>query len=334
MDMRKMILAALVLGTITVSALNAQEKVVATYVTSWTEVMPDPSLLTHVNYAFGHVNDTFNGVRIDNVERLKAIVALKQQNPQLKVVLSIGGWESGNFSEMASLKSNRNAFCADCARKVKELGLDGIDIDWEFPGEGRDARISWSKYDKGNFTLLIKGLRKALGKNRILTLASNCDPCYIDFNAVVPYLDFVNLMTYDMDERGSFHCALYPSEHTRRWTTDASVKEHMKAGIPAEKLVVGVPFYGKGSRQYKGGRSFRNTYPIPEGFTERWDEKANAPYVVNEKDEFVFGFENERSLKIKCEYIKANGLRGIMNWECAEDDDNFTLTRIMHSIVE
>lgn len=310
----------------------ANDKVVASYVTSWTKVMPDPFLLTHVNYAFGHVNDTFDGVRIDNVGRLKEIVALKEKNPNLKVVLSIGGWGSGNFSEMASCKSNRDKFCKDCAKKVKELGLDGIDIDWEYPGDGTGAKISWSRYDKDNFSLLMKGLRKALGRDRLVTLASCCNPCFIDFPAVMPYLDFVNLMTYDMGSNDKFHCALYESENTDKWTADSSVKAHIAAGVPADRIVMGVPFYGKGSREYRGGHDFRRIYPIAEGFTEKWDEKACAPYVVNANGKFVFGFENARSLEGKCEYIIANGLRGIMNWEYAGDDDNLTLTRIMHSI--
>lgn len=311
------------------------EKVVASYVTSWTEVMPDPFLLTHVNYAFGHVKDSFDGLEIDNVDRLKSIVKLKEQNPELKVVLSVGGWESGNFSEMAADRTFRKSFCADCAKAVKELGLDGIDIDWEYPGNGGGAGISWSPDDKDNFTLLMKDLRSALGRKKLLTLASCCDPKYIDFQAIMDVVDLVNTMTYDMNEGGdTFHCALYPSEHTAIWTTDTSVKAHIEAGVPADKLVMGVPFYGKGVSSYKGKRDFGKMYPIPDGYTITWDETANAPYIVDEEGNFAFGFENERSLTDKVEYIKANGLRGIMNWDYDGDDENLTLTRIMHSVAE
>ena len=147
--------AFLILALCALSACStpvANDKVVASYVTSWTDVMPDPFLLTHVNYAFGHVKDSFDGLKIDNVERLKAIVKLKEQNPKLKVVLSVGGWMSGNFSEMAADEAFRKAFCDDCAKAVAELNLDGIDIDWEYPGNGEGAGISWSPDDKGNFT--------------------------------------------------------------------------------------------------------------------------------------------------------------------------------------
>ena len=89
--------------------------------------------MTHINYAFGHVNESFDGVRIDNEERLKQIVDLKKQNPELKVLLSVGGWGSGRFSEMAANDEYRRAFAADCDRVVKEFALDGIDIDWEYP---------------------------------------------------------------------------------------------------------------------------------------------------------------------------------------------------------
>jgi len=317
-----------------VSNLNTGHRVVASYVTSWTQVMPDPDLLTHVNYAFGHVSDSFDGVRIDNVERLKQIVSLKKINPDLKVVLSIGGWGSGNFSEMAAEKSTRRSFAKDCARVVRELGLDGIDIDWEYPGEGEGANISWSPDDKENYTLLMIDLRKSIGRKKLLTLASCCDPKFIDFYKVMPYVDFVNLMTYDMGNQHQFHCALYPSENSGKWTADASVKAHIEAGVSAGCIVMGVPFYGKGSMIPSRGNDYREIYPVENQFVEQWDEDANAPYLSNTEGAFVFGFENERSLKIKCEYILEHGLRGIMNWDYAGDDDSLTLTRIMHSLIE
>lgn len=114
-------------------------KVIVAYVTSWSNIVPEPQYMTHINYAFGHVNESFDGVRIDNEERLKQIVDLKKQNPELKVLLSVGGWGSGRFSEMAANDEYRRAFAKDCDRVVKEFDLDGIDIDWgishEFNGE-------------------------------------------------------------------------------------------------------------------------------------------------------------------------------------------------------
>ena len=130
---------------------EARDMIVVAYVTSWTNEVPDPTVMTHINYAFGHVNETFNGVRIDNPERLRMITGLKQQNPALKVILSVGGWGSGRFSEMAATQENRQAFARDCKRVADEFGLDGIDIVWEYPTQG-GAGISSSPDDTKNFT--------------------------------------------------------------------------------------------------------------------------------------------------------------------------------------
>ena len=124
------LLPALLAAAGFISPLKAKDtgRVIVAYVTSWSDVTPDPHSMTHINYAFGHVNNTFDGVRIDNPDRLRAISGLKQQNPKLKVLLSVGGWGSGRFSEMAATDSTRRAFAADCRAKIKEYGLDGIQL--------------------------------------------------------------------------------------------------------------------------------------------------------------------------------------------------------------
>ena len=183
------------------------EPVVVAYVTSWTQVVPDPTVMTHLNYAFGHVNEQFNGVRIDNEQRLRSLVSLKEQQPGLRVMLSIGGWGSGRFSEMAASDENRRAFAADCRLVCNEFGLDGIDIDWEYPTQ-TSAGISASPQDTENFTLLMRDLRQALGKNLWLTLASVGSAQYIDFRSCVQYLDMVNVMAYDMGSAPKHHAAL------------------------------------------------------------------------------------------------------------------------------
>src|SRR5690606_22880774 len=141
------------------------------YVTSWTSVMPDPAYVTHINYAFGHVNKDFNGIRIDNESRLRSLILLKTKHPGLKVLISIGGWGSGRFSEMAAVDSNRNKFAEDCLRVIKAFNLDGIDIDWEYPTSAA-AKISSSPDDTQNYTLMMKAIREKIGTAKLLTLAS------------------------------------------------------------------------------------------------------------------------------------------------------------------
>lgn len=311
------------------SSVQLQTVVIA-YVTSWTNEMPDPNVMTHINYAFGHVSETFDGVRIDNPERLKMIVNLKQQNPELKVLLSIGGWGSGRFSEMAALKENREKFANDCRRVVQEYGLDGIDIDWEYPTQST-ANISSSPDDTANFTRLMGDLRRTLGSGKLLTAATVCDAQYIDFKDCIGYLDLVNVMAYDMnDGTDTHHAALYPSELSGDCTSSEAVEAHLKAAVPKEKLVMGMPFYGKGDREDAGVKAFLETGVLPDGYEHRWSEESQVPYVVNDKGRFVWGDENVRSLMAKCQYILDHGLRGGMYWDYASDNPRHEFSQTLY----
>ena len=307
-------------------AASRESKVVVAYVTSWSEVMPDPQYMTHINYAFGHVNENFNGVKIDNEKRLKQIVDLRKQKPELKVLLSIGGWGSGRFSEMAANDEYRRAFAADCDRVVKEFALDGIDIDWEYPTSSM-ANISSSPDDTENFTLLMQDIRAAIGNEKELTLATVASARYIDFKAILPFVDFVNIMAYDMASAPKHHSALYPSGHSGDITSDGAVTAHLKAGVPPSKLVMGMPFYGRGGDGYPSFQDYNKVGNTDTQYTEKWDEVAQVPYLADKNDTLVFGFENPRSLAIKCQYILDKDLLGGMYWDYSGDNEQGDLRR-------
>lgn len=309
-----------------VVAASRDSKVVVAYVTSWSEVMPDPQYMTHINYAFGHVNESFNGVKIDNEERLRQIVDLRKQKPELKVLLSIGGWGSGRFSEMAANDEYRCAFAADCDRVVKEFALDGIDIDWEYPTSSM-ANISSSPDDTENFTLLMQDIRVAIGNEKELTLATVASARYIDFKAILPSVDFVNIMAYDMASAPKHHSALYPSGHSGDITSDGAVTAHLKAGVPPSKLVMGMPFYGRGGDGYPSFQDYNKVGNTDTQYTEKWDEVAQVPYLADKNDTLVFGFENPRSLAIKCQYILDKDLLGGMYWDYSGDNEQGDLRR-------
>lgn len=309
-----------------VVAASRDSKVVVAYVTSWSEVMPDPQYMTHINYAFGHVNESFNGVKIDNEERLRQIVDLRKQKPELKVLLSIGGWGSGRFSEMAANDEYRRAFAADCDRVVKEFALDGIDIDWEYPTSSM-ANISSSPDDTENFTLLMQDIRAAIGNEKELTLATVASARYIDFKAILPSVDFVNIMAYDMASAPKHHSALYPSGHSGDITSDGAVTAHLKAGVPPSKLVMGMPFYGRGGNGYPSFQDYNKVGNTDTQYTEKWDEVAQVPYLADKNDTLVFGFENPRSLAIKCQYILDKDLLGSMYWDYSGDNEQGDLRR-------
>ena len=307
-------------------AVSRDSKVVVAYVTSWSEVMPDPQYMTHINYAFGHVNESFNGVKIDNEERLRQIVDLRKQKPELKVLLSIGGWGSGRFSEMAANDEYRRAFAADCDRVVKEFALDGIDIDWEYPTSSM-ANISSSPDDTENFTFLMQDIRAAIGNEKELTLATVASARYIDFKAILPSVDFVNIMAYDMASAPKHHSALYPSGHSGDITSDGAVTAHLKAGVPPSKLVMGMPFYGRGGDGYPSFQDYNKVGNTDTQYTEKWDEVAQVPYLADKNDTLVFGFENPRSLAIKCQYILDKDLLGGMYWDYSGDNEQGDLRR-------
>lgn len=329
------ILIALAVPCIILTANNKKNnsgKVVVAYVTSWTEEIPDPAIVTHINYAFGHVNNTFDGVRIDNPQRLKQVLALKKTNNDLKVLLSVGGWGSGRFSEMAGDAKLRKSFANNCAEIVKEFNLDGIDIDWEYPTSNA-AGISAAPEDTKNFTLLMQDIRKAIGKKKLLTLATVLTAQYIDFVEVNKVADFVNIMAYDGDRPPKHHAALYRSEMTGGTSCAEAVEAHIRAGMPAEKLVLGIPFYGRGNKkEVKDFVDFKNI-PQLTGVESRWDDIAKAAYLVNKDGVMVCTYETPESIKLKCDMIKEKGLLGAMYWEFAGDDGQGTLSKLVYNEV-
>ena len=224
---------------------------------------------------------------------------------------------------MASDPLKRKSFARDCARIVKESGLDGIDIDWEYPGSGL-AGISSSPDDRTNFTLLMRDLRASLGKRSLLTIASVCNADYIDFKAVLPYLDYVNVMSYDMGTQHTHHAALYRSGYAGYCTADEAVRKHIDAGVPRQKIVMGMPFYGRGVEGY---------VPYREGESsevEFWDDTAKVPMILDSLGNMLFGYENARSIAEKCRYIVSGGLRGGMYWEYNDDNASHDLARAVY----
>ena len=307
-------------------------RVVVAYVTSWSSQIPDPQYMTHINYAFGHVTSSFDGVRIDGEGRFRQMVALKEKNPALKVLLSVGGWGSGGFSEMASTAERRDAFARSCRKMLDDYGADGIDIDWEYPGSSA-AGISSSTRDRENYTELMKAIRIAIGSGKLLTLASASDAGYIDFKAILPYVDFVNIMAYDMASAPQHNAPLYREKDGKKspvagWCTcDEAVNAHLKAGIPAEKLVLGMPFYGHGNDTY-GSFVYYCDIKGPKGTdTEKWDEVGQVPYYADASGKLTLGFDNVRSIEAKCQYVLDKGLRGGMYWEYCYDNSSLDLTK-------
>jgi len=299
------------------------EPIVLAYVYSPREMVDvDPTYVTHINFAFGHVNNSFNGIRIENEELLISIVALKQQKPELKVLLSIGGWGSGNFSEMAAEDSLRKAFAADCKRVIDQFGLDGIDIDWEYPTTSM-AGISSSPDDSKNFVLLCREIRNEIGWDMLLTYASANNAWYVDWEETMPYMDFVNIMSYDLENKTSgeaplHHSPLFRSQYTHSQSVEEGVLAHLEAGIPPHQLVLGIHFASKGLlRELRVNWS--NVDPNSDIYTIQWDDIAKASWLSDKEGNYKQTYECPRAIAYKCEYAHKMGLRGAMYWQYTSD---------------
>ena len=310
---------------------DAGDFIIVGYATYWDTTIPDPSLLTHINYAFAHIKSDFETLDIKTPKRLEKMAALKKTKPGLKVMLSVGGWGAGNFSEMAADATHRKNFCNNCLQAVKDYGLDGIDIDWEYPTSS-SAGISASPNDTKNFTLLMQDLRETLGDSKLLTMASSANAKYVDFRSATQYMDFVNIMTYDMGKPPYHNAGLYKSSMTKR-SCEESVALHLQAGVPREKIVLGIPFYGHGNGNEFTSETVDYNEIKFDGFIKRWDEQAKVPYLTNSAGTMVLSYDDPISVGLKAEYVRDNSLRGAMYWNIEADDKDWSLSRAISSVL-
>jgi chitinase len=314
-----------------------------------------PEKLTHINYAFGRIDG--NRALLDKpgvADDLARLHALKKQNPQLAVMVSIGGWTADGFSDAALTESSRHTFARSVVALLKQYDLDGVDLDWEYPGQGV-AGIKYRDADKQNFTLLLKTLRDELdaegaarvraGKRHYLLTIAAADREYFDhveMDKLHVYLDWINEMAYDffnsLTPTTGHHAALYRSDlaGTTDRTGDAAVRQYLAAGVPASKIVLGVPFYGRGFagvtpqnnglyQHYEQSKDFDSYGQLVEslidkqGFVRYWDAGARAPYLWNSASRSFITYEDPQSLAIKRCYVRDMHLGGMMFWELSLD---------------
>ena len=338
------------------AAPDAPFRVVA-YVASWSipAVIPADKL-TDINFAFAHI-DAKGDVAFDRPEigaSLQALHALKTQNPQLRLIVSVGGWMADGFSDAALTDASRRRFAASAVALIRRHTLDGIDIDWEYPGQGV-AGIRYRAEDKRNFTLLLKTLREQLdaasaaagrtGRDHFVLTIASADREYFEHTQMSQlhvYLDWINVMSYDffnsLTPTTGHHAGLFRSELAQPTdrNADASIRQHLAAGIPAEKLVLGVAFYGRafagvtpehnGLHQryarYEGDHSYAELaekFIGQPGFVRYWDERAAAPYLWNAATHTFITYDDPASLARKVVYVRSQHLGGVMFWELSQD---------------
>lgn len=174
----------------------------------WTKEDIPAEQLTIINYAFANIV----GLEIvRDLKKISIINELKTEHPHLQTCISIGGWSAGGFSEGVATKENREVLIKNLVNYMKKYDFDGIDLDWEYPGMDV-AGITASKDDAQNYLYFVEEIRASLdelskdtGQTYLLTAAIGAAEELLETmspDGEYRYIDFVNVMTYDM--RGSF----------------------------------------------------------------------------------------------------------------------------------
>ncbi len=317
--------------------------------------------LTHINYAFVNVkgNRAFLNREATDTVNLRNLNKLKLKNPDLKILISIGGWAwSENFSDAALSDTSRKAFAVSAVKIIEQYNLDGVDIDWEYPAIAGEQGNVFRPEDKQNFTLMLKALRLELDSleqlhkaKKMLTVAVGGFTNFIrhtEMNKVHQYLDYINLMTYDF-YNGDFaghHTNLYNSKkYPAENYADKTFREFLAAGVPANKLVMGIAFYSRSftlkensikglgdsvlsSRYGKGYTFIKDSLINQKGFTAYHDKEAVASYIYNPATREYMTYDDEKSVKEKCKYVLKNNMGGVMFWEYDSDLNGYLLNQI------
>lgn len=347
--------------------LTPSENVIIAYVGGYRGLVNTDMIqvekLTHINYAFVDVqhNRAWLTNEITDTVNFRNLNLLKRRNPDLKILISIGGWSwSENFSNAVLTDTSRIAFAKSAIDIVRKYDLDGVDIDWEFPGMPGEEGNIYRPEDKQNFTLMfqefsrqIKIAEQEIDRRLLLTTAVGAGSSFVantEMDKVQQYVDYINLMTYDFgsDSLARFHTNLYPSgKFTNERSIERTVTEYTAAGVPASKLVVGIAFYahvynmtsseGKGFGErvvsratgQKSGYTFiKDSLVNNSGYRRYWNKKARAPYLFNKINKQFVTYDDEKSVAAKCEFAKKHQLAGVMFWEYFSDPKGYLLNAI------
>ncbi|MBB2147734.1 glycoside hydrolase family 18 protein [Pedobacter gandavensis] len=323
-----------------------------------------PEKLTHINYAFVDVqgNRAFLTNEKTDTVNFRKLLLLKRKNPSLKILISIGGWAwSKNFSDAVLTDTSRAEFASSAVNIIRKYRLDGVDIDWEYPGRPGEVGNVYRPEDKRNFTLMFAALRKELdileretNQKKLLTTAVGGFSDFLlhtEMDQAAKYLDYVNLMTYDYysGKIAGHHTNLYPSKlYQSDNSADKAIKAFVDAGVPISKLVMGIAFYGRNSKVAEGSATglgatyikgefgsgytkIKDSLTNKKGFVAYKDNDAKASYLYNSDTQTLITYDDEWSVREKCNYVNAHRMAGVMFWEYASDPKEYLLNEVLKS---
>ncbi|SMD33022.1 chitinase [Reichenbachiella faecimaris] len=314
--------------------------------------------LNQIIYSFMHLKG--NQLAIDNAEdsiSLLQITALKKQYPDLKVLVSLGGWGGcETCSSVFSKDENRKAFATSVVKVLKNYHADGIDLDWEYPAIEGFPGHEFKPEDKQNFTALVKALRMAMGDEYELSFAAGGFDKFliesVEWDQVMPLFNRVNLMSYDLingfSTETGHHTALY-SNASQKVSTDYAIQFLDSIGVPLHKIIIGAAFYARvwenvsaeNNGLYQSGKFLKGiSYPnldsmlsAENSFKTYWDSTTMAPYAYNQRLGQFATYDSPKSLAAKVQYAKDKKLGGIMFWELRNDKRQNGLLDAIYSAV-
>ena len=343
--MKKLLLAGMFCWQLLATAQAQPYKVIAYCTGSAENIKKYPiEKLTHIIYSFLPLkHDTLTFANEQQRNNLMQLVALKKTYPQLKVMVSIGGWGGCEpCSGLFASAEHRNTFAQTTVDLFKEYQIDGLDLDWEYPAIEGFPGHAFTSGDRNNFTELVKVLRAKMGSNYLLTFAAGGFDKFlensIDWDAVLPQVDFVNLMTYDLVSGYATvtgHHTLLNDYMPGQQSTSRCVNWLLQHKARPEQLIIGAAFYARVWEQvppinnglYQPGKfkqgvdykQFDTFFTDSAGYNYHWDKKAQAPYRYSPAQQLFATFDDERSIKAKAKFVQRKKLGGIMFWELNGD---------------
>jgi len=290
-------------------------------------VSVDPTIMTHINYAFGTITGT--SVVVATPAHLTTMVGLKATNPTLKCILSVGGW-GVDFDGVYDTDAHRTSFAASCATWVSDYDLDGIDIDCEYPSNATE---------KGYFTLLMQKIKDTLPGGKLVTIATPGGTTVnniFDLAALEVICDYIMVMNYDFDRTGAAHNAnLYDTAWTS-YSGHDTMEYYMTIITDPTKLIFGLPIYGMiwdgvGDGVNKTYDQLVAGYLDLGGYAVSWDNTAKASYLWKDAA-FKGTYESTDAIDEKSDYVIAHGYGGIMYWDYLQDSAQVLTGRIYSNL--
>lgn len=299
-------------------------------------------LYTHLCHAFVVADE--NGVIRPNRSCPSRELVAEAHQENVKVLISLGGW--GWDKQFAAIVNNPEAedrYVNSVLTIVEEYDYDGIDLDWEYP-DTKDEIVGYERLCR-RFRRQLDELGKKKGRHHFQTMAAAANPPTLKWltnELLVETMDWVNVMTYDMagdwTAYAGHHSPLFASSQQpgAPRSTELSLKYLVERGLPANRLAVGLPLYGKGfavSEPYASTKNAKAGSRIPrggnysniakllqeQGWTRRWDDETKNPWAIAPDNSAVIGYDDAESIAIKTEWAMRQNYRGVFFWQIGGD---------------